>query len=158
MDIRMKNLAIMSGVLLYAAAFSTPVFSADTMLGTGGYNTEMHRMTTMKMLDADGDHVVTQDEFTKFYEGVFDELDGDHDGSLDANEWTGKGGAKSAMLGTGGYARALRTMKMMKAMDTDGDHKVTKEEFVGFHQKLFEAMDKSGKKQLTAQEWAGKQL
>lgn len=156
MNIRLKNMALMSGILLFAAAFSAPAFSADAMLGTGGYATVMHKLSTMKMLDANGDHMVTQEEYTKFYEGVFDELDGDHDGSLDAREWTGKDGSKSPMLGTGGYARALRTMSMMKAIDADGDHKVTKDEFLNFHQQLFQAMDKSGDKQISGQEWASK--
>ena len=156
MSKQFKNLGIMTGVLLSAVMFSAPAFSAN--LGTGGYNTELHKMGTMKMLDANGDHMVTQDEFTKYYEGVFDELDGDHDGSLDAKEWTGKDGSKSVMLGSGGYARELRTMSMMKSMDADGDHKVTKEEFLNFHQQLFQAMDKKGDKQLDAQEWVAKQV
>lgn len=156
MAVQFKNVAIATGVLLSAAMFSAPVFSAN--LGTGGYAAEMHKMGTMKMLDANGDHMVTQEEFTKYYEGVFDELDADHDGSLDAKEWTGKDGSKSAMLGSGGYARSLRTMSMMKAMDADGDHKVTKEEFLSFHQQLFQAMDKKGNKQIDAQEWVAKQV
>ena len=155
MAVQFKNMAIVTGVLLSAAMFSAPAFSAG--LATGGYNTEMHKMGTMKMLDANGDHMVTQDEFTKYYEGVFNELDGDHDGSLDAKEWTGKDGSKSAMLGTGGYNREMRKMAMMKAMDADGDHKITKEEFLNFHQQLFQAMDKSSDKQLDAQEWLAKQ-
>jgi Ca2+-binding EF-hand superfamily protein len=49
-------------------------------------------------------------------------------------------------------------MKMMKAMDGDGDHKVTKDEFVGFHQQLFAKMDKKGDGQITANEWLGKHI
>ena len=47
-----------------------------------------------------------------------------------------------------GYAHAgkgMRTMKMMKMMDTDGDHKVTKEEFMAYHEMIWKKMDKSGK-------------
>jgi len=155
MAVEFKNMAIVTGVLLSAVMFSAPAFSAS--VATGGYNTEMHKMGTMKMLDANGDHMVTQEEYTKFYEGVFDELDANHDGSLDAKEWVGTKGSTSAMLGTGGYNRELRKMAMMKAMDADGDHKVAKEEFLKFHQDAFNAMDKSGDKQLDPQEWLAKQ-
>jgi hypothetical protein len=155
MTIRFKNLALTSGALLCMAAFSAPVFSAD--LGTGGYARELHKMEMMKMLDADGNHMVTNEEFTKFYEATFDELDTDHDGSLDAKEWVGVGGSKEAMVGTGGYNRELHKMALMKAMDTDGDHKVTKSEFLKFHQDTFASMDKNGDKQLDPQEWLAKQ-
>ena len=156
MAVQFKNMAIVSGVLLSAVMFSAPAFSAN--LGTGGYNTEMHKMGLMKMLDANGDHMVTNEEYTKFYEATFDELDTNHDGSLDAKEWVGTGGSKQAMVGTGGYNRELRKMAMMKAMDADGDHKVTKEEFLKFHQDAFNTMDKSGDKQLDPQEWLAKQV
>jgi len=153
MAIQFKNMAIITGVLLSTAAFSAPAFSADTMLSTGGYSREMHKMDMMKMIDANGDHMVSQDEYTKYYENLFDELDKDHDGSVDAKEWAGAKGGQKVSIATGGYSRELRSMKMMKMMDTDGDHKVTKEEFLKYHQSLFDAMDKKGTKMIDPQEW-----
>ncbi|MFM8758546.1 MAG: hypothetical protein ACKODS_03240 [Methylophilaceae bacterium] len=47
---------------------------------------------------------------------------------------------------------------MMDAMDSNHDHKVTKDEFVAFHKMLFSAMDASQDKQISAQEWAQKLL
>ena len=49
-------------------------------------------------------------------------------------------------------------MKMMGKMDADGDHKVTKDEFLAFHDKVFATMDKKGDGQITANEWLGKHL
>jgi Ca2+-binding EF-hand superfamily protein len=158
MNFQFKNVAIATSVLLSVASISLPVFAADAMLSTGGYAREMHKMEMMKMLDANGDHMVTKEEFDDYYGKIFDGLDTDHDGSIDAKEWAGPSKASKLDLTTGGYSRELRSMKMMKMMDADGDHKVTKDEFIGYHQKLFAAMDKKGDGQITAQEWAGKTL
>jgi Ca2+-binding EF-hand superfamily protein len=48
---------------------------------------------------------------------------------------------------TGGYARGLRTMEQMNMIDTDGDGKVSKAEWLAYREKVFAALDrnKSGK-------------
>lgn len=60
-----------------------------------------------------------------------------------------------------GYANAgkgMRTMKMMKMMDTDGDHKVTKEEFMAYHQMIWEKMDKNHKGYMMEEDWITMEL
>ena len=47
-------------------------------------------------------------------------------------------------------------MKMMKMMDADGDHKVTKDEFLAYQGTVFNAMDKGADGQLDATEWVAK--
>jgi hypothetical protein len=153
-----KNKVIYAAIVLSMAALSLPAYSGDVSLGTGGYNRAMHDMGLMKMIDGDGDHTVTNAEYTSFYEDAFNKLDKNGDGSLDSKEWIGTRNDSTAMVGTGGYNRQLRKMEMMKKMDTDGDHKVTKEEFLAFHQSVFNAMDKGSSGQITAQQWAGKFL
>jgi EF hand len=157
MTSRLKNVVTITATVLSLAAFPLPAF-ADASLTTGGYAVAMHKMELMKMLDSDGDHMVTNAEYTSFYEDAFSKIDKNSDGSLDAKEWIGKKNDSEAMVGTGGYNRQLRKMAMMGKMDADGDHKVTKEEFITFHQSVFNAMDKSSDQQLSAQEWAGKFL
>ena len=49
-------------------------------------------------------------------------------------------------------------MKMMGMMDTDGDHKVTKDEFLAYHKTIFSHMDTSGDSELSAQEWVAKHV
>lgn len=153
-----KKIALVTSMLLSCAAISLPASAADAMLSTGGYAREMHKMGMMKMLDANGDHMVTKEEFDDYYGKIFDELDANHDGVVDATEWAGPTKASKLDLTTGGYSRELRSMKMMKMMDSNGDHKVTKDEFLAYHQKLFQAMDKKGDGQITAKEWVGKHL
>lgn len=47
-------------------------------------------------------------------------------------------------------------MKMMKMMDTDGDHLVTREEFLNHHRAIFNKLDTSADQQIDAQEWVAK--
>lgn len=156
MATRCNRTALLVGVLLSLAGFSTVAVSADTMLGTGGYNRELHTMEMMKMLDANSDHMVSGDEFTGYYGTLFDELDKNRDGSIDSKEWVGTKGDNKIGIATGGYSRQLRTMEMMKTMDTDQDHKVTKDEFVKFHETVFTAMDTKGNKMIDAEGWLRK--
>jgi len=152
MNVTTKKVVLIAATLLSTAVFSASA-SADVMLGTGGYNREMHKMEMMKMLDADGNHMVTSAEFDDYYGSIFDTLDTDKDGSIDAKEWVGIKGQSKIDIATGGYSRELRTMKMMGLMDADGDHKVTKDEFINHHKAIFTAMDKNGDGQLNPQEW-----
>lgn len=148
--------------MLSAAAFLTAtVFSgslaADTTFGTGGYSRELRTLEQMKMLDADGDHMVSKTEYTDYYGSLFDALDTDRDGTVDTTEWVGTKGKRGVSIATGGYATELRTKKMMGMMDKDGDHKITREEFIGFHEPIFTAMDRKGEGMIDAQNWLRRQ-
>ena len=128
------------------------------MLGTGGYARQLQKMEMMKMLDADGNHMVTAAEADSYYDSVFDALNKDSDDSLEANEWAGPTKNSKLDLTTGGYSRELRSMKMMRLMDADGDHKVTRDEFLNHHRAVFAKLDTTTDQELSAQEWAAKGL
>lgn len=151
MIFNVKNAAFL-GIFLSAAVSSAPAF-ADVMLGTGGFNRELHTMGMMKMLDANGDHMVSKAESMDYYGSLFDMLDSDKNGSVDAKEWVGTKGKQGISIATGGYATQLRTMKMMGMMDTDGDHKVSRDEFIKFQESTFSAMDTKGDGMITAESW-----
>ena len=155
MNNQFKKAVILSSVLVSFGAISLPVF-ADASLTTGGYARQLQKMEMMKMLDADGNHMVTKAEFDSYYGSIFDALNKDGDDSLDAKEWVGTKSTQKIDLTTGGYSRELRSMKMMKMMDADGDHKVTKAEFLAFQDTIFSAMDKGADGQLDATEWVAK--
>ncbi len=155
MSIINKRLIGFASVAFLTATFSATSF-ADPMLSTGGYARQLHTMSMMKMLDADGNHMVSSAEFDDYYGKIFDELDTDKDGSVDMKEWVGVKGKTKLSLATGGYSRELRTMKMMGMMDKDGDHKVTKDEFIDYHKTIFTAMDKSGAGEINPQQWLSK--
>ena len=158
MNIQIKNTVLVLATLFSVAVISLPVNAADAMVGTGGYAREFSNMGMMKMLDSDGNHMVTAAEADSYYNSIFDALDKDKDGSVDAKEWAGSSKHTKLDLATGGYSRELRSMKMMGKMDADGDHTVTREEFLAFHQAVFAHKDTSGDKEISAQEWAAKIL
>ena len=149
-----KITALVASALFFTV--STQVFSAEPMISTGGYAHQLQKMEMMKMLDANGDHMVTAAESDSYYSNLFDELNKDDDNSLDTKEWAGPSKNSKLDLATGGYSRELRSMKMMKMMDTDGNHEVTREEFLNYHRNVFAKRDTSGDQQLDAQEWASK--
>ena len=155
MNNQFKKAVVLSSVLVSLGAISLPAF-ADAMLSTGGHARQLQKMQMMKMLDADGNHMVTKAEFDTYYGNLFDALNKDADDSLDAKEWVGTKSTQKVDLATGGYSRELRSMKMMKMMDTDGDHKVTKAEFLDYQGTIFSAMDSSADSQLDATEWVAK--
>jgi Ca2+-binding EF-hand superfamily protein len=142
---------IICGALLAMCATAS---AANNSFATGGYARQLSKLDTMKMIDANGDHMVTREEFDKYYSDLFDELDADHDGSLDQNEWIGMKKAGSNMFGEGGYARELSKLATMKMMDSNGDHKVSKDEFVNFHKKYFDMVDTKKAGMIDAQQWA----
>lgn len=151
MSTHFKHLPILIGTLLSAVVIATPA-AADTMLSTGGYSREFQKIGMMKMLDENGDHQVSTGEFTTYFGLVFDELDTNADGTLDTREWVGSKGNQDISLATGGYSRELRTTKMMGMVDGDGDHKVTRNEFIKYHEKVFQTMA-HGNTVIDAQNW-----
>lgn len=154
MNFQFKKLALATGVLL---AVSTSAF-AEPMLSTGGYARQLQKMEMMKMLDADGNHMVTAAESDSYYNDVFDALNKDADDSLEAKEWAGPSKNSKLDLTTGGFARELRSMKMMRLMDSDGDHKVTRDEFLNHHRAVFAKLDTSSDQEISATEWSMKGL
>ena len=154
MTSQFKKVALATSLLL---TFSTSVFAAAS-LTTGGYATQLQKMEMMKMLDGDGNHMVTMAEADSYYNSIFDALNKDGDDSLEAKEWAGPTKNSKLDLTTGGFTRELRSMKMMRLMDSDGDHKVTRDEFLNHHRAVFAKLDASTDKQLDATEWAMKGL
>ena len=154
MTSQFKKLALATGLLL---TVSTSVY-ADAMLGTGGYARQLQKMEMMKMMDADGNHMVTAAESDSYYNDIFDALNKDGDDSLEAKEWAGPTKNSKLDLTTGGFTRELRSMKMMRLMDSDGDHKVTRDEFLNHHRAVFAKLDTSSDQEISATEWSMKGL
>ena len=158
MKLSLIKATILHGLLAATLGLATTAFADDVMLGTGGYARQLQKMEMMKMLDGDGNHTVTSVEADSYYGSVFEALDKNKDNTLSTKEWAGPTKNSKLDLTTGGYSRELRNMKMMKMMDADGDHQVTREEFLNHHQAVFAKLDTSSDQQLDAQEWAMKGL
>src|ERR1700730_7869303 len=48
-----------------------------------------------------------------------------------------------ASFATGGYARGLRSEKLMHKIDTDGDGTISKDEWIAYQEKVFAMLDKN---------------
>lgn len=136
MKVQIKNLAIISAVLL-----STTAFSATAMLETGGYQ---HAIQTINLMDQDGDQRVSNEEYTQFYEKQFEILDEDRNGVLSNNEWTRHHASPRLDLGTGGYA---------KQAGNSGHEDVNKKAFLEYHRSFIEATNQQRAEKQDPQKW-----
>jgi hypothetical protein len=61
-----------------------------------------------------------------------------------------------ATFATGGYARGMRSEKLLAKMDTDGDHMMSKAEWLAFQEKIFTMLDKKKTGMLDAKTFVNK--
>ena len=61
-----------------------------------------------------------------------------------------------ASFATGGYARGLRSEKLLAKMDTDGNHMMSKDEWLAFQEKIFTMLDKNKTGKLDAKTFVDK--
>lgn len=135
---------------------STTVAFAQPDLDTGGYTRELQTKEMMEMLDADGNNMVTKQEFKNYYSKLFDLLDKNKDNQLDEKEWIGASKDIKPSLATGGYVRELKSVKLMGAMDSDKNIKVSREEFLAFNETIFNRMDIKSEGEIDPQNWLRK--
>jgi len=118
---------------------------ADDMgsFATGGYARGLHSDKLMHKIDTDGDGTISKDEWIAYQEKVFAMLDKNQSGALDAKTFISPDGGELVSFATGGYARGLRTKAMMHKIDTDGDGKISRDEYIAYQTKIFDMMDTS---------------
>jgi Ca2+-binding EF-hand superfamily protein len=122
-----------------AASFADDVAS----FATGGYASGLRTHDMMHKIDANGDGMISKDEWLAYQEKVFAMLDKNKAGTLDAKTFISSDGGDLTSFATGGYARGLRTKEMMHKIDADGDGTVSHDEYIAYQTKIFEMMDTS---------------
>jgi EF hand len=129
-----------------ALAFTYSAASlADDMVSfaTGGYARGLRSDELMHKIDANGDGMISKDEWIAYQEKVFAMLDKNKTGTLDAKAFISPDGGVLVTFATGGYARGLRTKAMMHKIDTDGDGTISHDEYITYQIKVFDMMDTS---------------
>lgn len=95
---------------------------------TGGYSQAIHNVDLM---DTNGDNQVSNEEYTRFYDGHFEALDVNSNGVLSTTEWAGSHNARGVTLQTGGYQN--------QAIKGTAEGSVTKKAFLEYHRSFIEA-------------------
>lgn len=85
--IKKTGLAVMAMGVLVLGAGSAYAGAEDETLYTRDFRKEFGTMKMMKMMDKDGDHAVTKEEFMNHMDAIFAKMDKNQDGKLDVKEF-----------------------------------------------------------------------
>jgi EF-hand domain pair len=133
-------------IILAIALVPAPRASADEIVSfaTGGYASGLRTKEMMRMIDTNHDGMIFKDEWLDFQEKTFAALDTDKDGFLDKKEFIQPDNPNVAFA-TAAYARGLMTDEMFKKIDTNGDGRISRDEFIAYHKQIFDMLDKDKK-------------
>jgi hypothetical protein len=136
--------ALLSMACALAFGYSISSFADDVVsFATGGYASGLRTHEMMHKIDANGDGMISKDEWLAYQEKVFAMLDKNKTGTLDEKTFISADGGDLASFATGGYARGLRTKEMMHKIDSDGDGTISHDEYIAYQTKIFDMMDTS---------------
>jgi EF-hand domain pair len=141
-----SKLMYYSLIILATALAPAPYASADEIVSfaTGGYASGLRTKEMMHMIDTNHDGMISKDEWLDFEEKSFAAMDTNKDGFLDEKEFTRPDNPNVAFA-TAAYVRGLMTDEMFKKIDTNGDGKISRDEFIAYQKKIFDMLDKDKK-------------
>lgn len=85
--IRKIGMAAMTMGLILVASGPVRADVDESSIWTRDFHKAFGTMKMMKMMDKDGDHTVSKEEFMKHMETMFAMMDKNHDGKLDVKEF-----------------------------------------------------------------------
>jgi Ca2+-binding EF-hand superfamily protein len=133
--------SVVLGVILLTSTLT--VHPQDMVsFATGGYASGLRTEAMMHKMDANHDNMVSRKEWVAFQSKVFAMLDKHKTGEVDESEYM-SAYPDVAAFATGGYASGLLTHEMFKKIDTDGDGKISRREFISYQLRIFDMMDTS---------------
>ena len=124
---------IMIGTIAISGLLSASPSLADTLFSTGGYNTQITKSAPTD------------------YSTLFNQLDSNNNGMLEAREWVGTSADPEVMFSTGGYSREMR-MKMV-------DKSINLDEFILLQKPASSVINKRAEMEIDAdpQNWLSRQ-
>ena len=143
-----RSFALTGLIVLATIACSAAAAEDMVLYATPGYIEGLRTKDMMHMIDADKDGSVSKEEWVAYQERVFVALDKNKDGFLEAEEFYGPANANVIPFATLAYAHGLMSKEMFGKIDTKGDGKVSKDEYLAFQMKIFDMMDAHKKQQL----------
>ena len=107
------------------------------------YASSLRSKELISRIDTDGDGTISKAEWITFQQNVFTALDVDKSNSLSARIFVSRSCECMLSFRSGGFDRDFCSMETSRAIDTNGDDRITREEFMTYEQKLFDMMDTS---------------
>jgi EF hand len=139
-----RRCALSLTVAVLAITCSWSAMADDSVsLATGGYARGLRSKEVMSKIDTDGDGTISRAEWLAFQEKVFTALDTHKRGSLSAQIFVSRRCARLVSFATGGFANGLCSIETSRDIDTNGDGRISHEEFMTYQGKIFDMMDTS---------------
>ncbi len=142
MRAQLKNMVIISTVLL-----SITAIPANAMVETSTYG---HAIHDVGLMDLDGNGRVSNEEYTRFYEGSFEAMDVNRDQVLKIGEWSGNQHKHEVALATGGYQNQV--------LGFTGEDKIDKKAFLEYHRSFVEATNQKRAQKEDPQTWLARRI
>jgi len=139
---RRRALAAAAAAIMMSGSLTA--FSDEPVsFATGGYARGVRSKEMMHIIDTDGDGMVSKAEWLAFQEKVFTSLDQHKKGFLRADIFVNRRCARLVSFGTGGFATGLCSQETSRDIDTNGDGRITHDEYIAYQEKIFHMMDTS---------------
>jgi hypothetical protein len=104
---------------------------------TGGYASASRAEAPTEEADTVQEHTVSRKEWLARQNEVFSMMDQDKTGEVDASEFM-SAYPETIMFATGGYAAGLPLSEIFRRIDTNGDGRISRQEFLAYELEAFE--------------------
>jgi hypothetical protein len=133
----------LTAAVLTLTCLSAAMADDTVAFATGGYARALRSREVMNKIDTDGDGTISKAEWNAFQEKVFAALDVHKKGSLSAEIFVSRRCARLVSFATGGFANGLCSIETSRDIDTNGDGRISHDEFMIYQGKIFDMMDTS---------------
>jgi len=138
-----RRRAVLAASLLALTCSLGSVADETVSFGTGGKIRSLRSNEMLSRIDTNGDGTISKAEWITFQQTAFTALDIQKSNTLSTRIFVSRRCERMLSFWIGGLDLGLCSRKTSRAIDTNGDGQITREEFITYQQKLFDAMDTS---------------